>query len=313
MHNNFDLNFFRQRMQLELGAGIVSLPSLELTLCLNKWGDNGPHENLWFASFAEAQNYHNKFLTTRRGKYPPYGPWAPYEELIACNRKLIEKGQLAVGIAHPAAAPIISWLGRVSVGDWDLKELERHVREEVHGIAAFNLDISDGTLGFDNPSERKYFADLIAKHKTGSSFGYHALSMAWSAEMREKFGKFIYADHDAHDFALVDYNYSIHPLGKMYNILDFTKEGARAKKPTSAEVVALLISPQAKERLQTFIPYDNTTGQLLASRNYYSSFWEGVKDKWDSVKRVAKTIPQIAEEIGNSWHDMIERIGRLYQ
>lgn len=92
MHNNFDLNFFRQRMQLELGAGIVSLPSLELTLCLNKRGDNGPHENLWFASFSEAQKFHNKFLTTRRGKYPPYGPWAPYEELAAYNRKLINRG-----------------------------------------------------------------------------------------------------------------------------------------------------------------------------------------------------------------------------
>jgi len=320
-HNNFDLGLYRLRMQLELMAGIVSVPSLELTLCLNSRGDNGPHENLWFGSYTEAQKYHNKFLTNRRGNYPPYGPWAPYEELVAYNRKLIERGELAVGLAHPAAsiglahptaAPNISWLGRVSVGDWDLPELERHVREEVHGIAAFNLDISNGTMRFDNPSEKKYFKGLLEKWNTGKEFGYHALSMAWSQEMREKFGKFIYADHDMHHFPPIGYGYSIHGLGKMYNILDYTQGGKRDKKPSSLEVVALLQSPEAKDRLLTFIPYDNITGRLLASRDYYSSFWDGVNGNWESAKQVFKTIPQIGKEISNSWTEMIKRIKRLY-
>jgi hypothetical protein len=328
-HNNFIPEFFGYQMQLESAAGIVSMPSLELTLCLNKAGDNGPHENLWFASITAAKDYHEEFLTQRRGKYPPYGPNAPYEELVKYNKKLIDKGMLAVGIAHPAAAPIISWLGRVSVGDWDLAELERHVKEEVHGIGAFNLDISPSNylkfdsrqpperrikkLRIDNPSENEYFTGLIRKWGTGETLLVEALNMAWAQEMREKLGKFIYADHDMHDFSKVGYDYSIHGLGKMYNILDFTAQGPRGSKPSPAEIVALLQSMRARERIKTFIPYNPKTGDLLETRNYYASFWERVGEKWYDFRRIIKTAPQIWHEITDSFKEMVRRIGALYK
>lgn len=341
-HNNFIPEFFGYQMQLESAAGIISMPSLELTLCLNERGNNGPHENLWFASITAAKDYHDEFLTQRRGKYPPYGPVAGYEKLVKHNKKLIDKGMLAVGIAHPAAAPIISWLGRVSVGDWNLEELEWHVKEEVHGVGAFNLDISpsnylrfdrrrppggqlefgqrrgrNGTgvkeLRIDNPSENKYFTDLLRKWGTGETLLVEALNMAWAQEMREKYGKFIYADQDMHDFSKVGYDYSIHGLGKMYNILDFTSQGPRGVKPTPAEIVALMQSAQARERIKTFIPYDPKTGDLLETRNYHASFWERVGEKWGELKRIVKTAPQIWNEITDSFKEMMQRIGRLYK
>jgi hypothetical protein len=326
-HNNFVAEFFGYRLGLEKQAGIVSVPSIELTLCINKEGANGPHENLWFASIAAAHEYHKKFLSHRRGKYPPYGPWAGYEELIKYNRELIQNKELAVGIAHPAAAPIISWIGRICEGDWSLKELERHVQQEVHGIGAFNLSISpSASLKFDgranspdkldvpNPSENAYFHNLVRKWNTSKEGALlvEALNMAWAFEMRERFGKFIYADHDIHNFPPIAYNYSIHGLGKMYNILDLGSYGMRNAKPSAPEIIKLLQSESASSILKAFIPYDPKNADLVKMRNYYASVGEYLSAKWDSIKTILKTAPQIWGEIKDSFAQMVHRIKSLY-
>ncbi|MCM8830701.1 MAG: hypothetical protein NC918_00710 [Candidatus Omnitrophica bacterium] len=72
MHNNFIPSLFIQQQNMEKQVGIIKVPSIEITLPLNKRAANGPHEIAWFSSVKDAIDYHNYFFKERVGKYPPY-------------------------------------------------------------------------------------------------------------------------------------------------------------------------------------------------------------------------------------------------
>ncbi len=297
MHNNFVAELYHSQTKLERQAGIIKLPSVEATVPISDEGANGPHENIWFASPREALAYHQRFFKHRTGKYPPYATKSSMDEMMRHNRRLSEDGGAAFGIPHAAAASIISWLGRVSTGEWSREALEKHVREDIQGIGAFNLDISNSKLVSDNPSEMKYFIDLVRDGwKTGDKTYNNVVNMAWSQQMRKQFGTFMYADHDLHKYPDFSYGGSIQGLGKMFNVFVFDPLVVRDHKPDAREVVKLMHSPIRAERILAMIPYDAHEMDLVDARNYLT-FWDRISKSVEFVGRIFKTAPEIWDEI----------------
>ncbi len=298
MHNNFVAELYHSQTRLEQHAGIVKLPSVEATLPISDEGANGPHENIWFADPREGLEYHQRFFKHRTGKYPPYATKSSMDEMMRYNKRLSRERGAAFGIPHAAAASVISWLGRVANGEWNRVALENHVREDIQGIGAFNLDIAASRkLSSDNPSEMKYFMDLVAKEwKTGDKTYFNALNYAWAQQMRKQFGTFIYADHDLHKYPDFSYGGSIQGLGKMLNVVVFDPAVARESKPDAREIVDIMHSQQRNERIIAMIPYDSKEADLVAARNYMT-LGDRIDKSVEFIGRVLKTAPEIWEEI----------------
>ncbi|MFN3909872.1 MAG: hypothetical protein ACK4J0_01400 [Candidatus Anstonellaceae archaeon] len=297
MHNNFIQELYFYQYNLEQKAGIVKFPSVEVTIPINRKGANGPHENIWFGSIKEGLEYHKRFFRSRMGKYPPYATTKSIKKLLNYNKTLAKEKRAAFGIAHPAYFVNTSWLGRVAAGQWSLSALEEHVQENIQGIGAFNIDsYSFRELKSSNPSEMKYFMDLVEKWKTANSTYFNAVNMAWAQEMRQKYGVFPYADHDIHKYEDFSYGGSIQGLGKMLNVLHFPSLPLRTKKPSPQEMVELMHSKDRTEKIEAFIPYNPKTANLVSSR-LHLAFKDLLKKNKVFLIKVLKTAPEIFKEI----------------
>jgi hypothetical protein len=85
--------------------------------------------------------------------------------------------------------------------------------------------------------------------------------LAVAAYFSERYGKWQYAGHDTHvyyDIKFNGYMHKINRIGRAYNAIDFEW---RKGKPTPEDVIRLLLSPQAKDRVVPFLPvHTNTLG-----------------------------------------------------
>jgi hypothetical protein len=298
-HNHIIPEFLARIAELEACAGIVKVPSLELTLPYKTGAMNGPHHNIWLADSAAAAEYSSIILSKRSGKYPPYAPLVDPEFILQHNKDMAAQGRLAVGLAHPLSGLPVGvggLLDRVASTDHNLDWAINHVRDNVHGVACFNPTSSMNMLiDFQNPSERQAIKELLRKWKMGGKITPNAVNMAFSMEMRERFGKFAYSDNDWHRYGPIKPDYHVHGLGKQWTVLKFP--GALLRKPTPQEFVSLLLSPTAKDEVVPFVPYEFSDGVInIAKARRNDTFFQKLSGQVVSLWHHLKMVPLILQD-----------------
>ncbi|MCM8830702.1 MAG: hypothetical protein NC918_00715 [Candidatus Omnitrophica bacterium] len=116
--------------------------------------------------------------------------------------------------------------------------------------------------------------------------------------MREKYGIFIYADHDLHNFLDFSYKTSIHGLGKMLNVISFNLDYNRINKPSAKEIVQVM---HEKNSISAFIPYNEKKHNLVKHR-IHLSFIHKLKKKIDFLNRIKKVAPHIIQDIIDTFY-----------
>ena len=290
-HNNFVREYAESVSLLEQSAGIVKVPSVELTFPLSYGARNGFHINLWFSSMNVAAQYSENILSRRSGNYPPYAPLAEPKDILQINAQLIRDKKLAVGLAHPLGGPavgnnkaaVMGLLDRVADTDYTLEWALNFVKEHTQGVGIFNPTlVSDMEIEFKNPSEKKYIAGMLEKWKMGRKPTLNAVNMAFSLEMQEQYGKFRYADHDIHNYPEVGYDSHIHAHGQLFNsfALGSASPQFSMAKPSSANFVTYFLSSSVKDGFQPFMPYDFSKGYLfVAKQRRNDSVLDTLEDK----------------------------------
>lgn len=305
-HNHMPMELIGHVASLERIAGIEKIYSFELTMPFAPGGRNGPHHNVWFATPEAAAEYNEEILLKgRSGKYPPYAPLVSPEVILATNNEFRQQNLAAVGIAHPAGPtglPGIGFFNRVQLLDYTLRYIMEYPKDNADGIAAFNLSNSPkDALEFKNPSERREILELLERWKMGRRFSPNALSMAFALEMRKLHGKFMYADHDIHMYGEIGYNRHIHPAGRMYTIINLNGLRQDGKKPAAADIVRLMRSQHAADRITPFVPYemvgkgDGQTIDLVPSRK--DTFLGKVRERCYEFFSYIKRVPTLLHDV----------------
>ena len=312
-HNNYPLQLFAHVRELEAGVGITKINSFELTMPYKNGKPNGPHHNIWLANDRIASEYHQRILAERNWDYIAFAPSASREEMIRINSELASQRLLAVGIAHPFATVTLPATGlgnRVATGDFELQRTLEYVGENAHGIAAFSPTTSDRRVKFVNGRDEKYFRGLLEKWVMGRFLTPNALSMAFSLEMRERFGTFRYGDNDTHLYRRIRHDLHVHGLGRVMTVMDLKGTAHEGKKPSAGEVVSIMslggIAAEGEKvsRIGAFVPYQVVDGkaELYPSRSN-DTFMQKLGEMARHVEAWRRLVPVLARDLAESARD----------
>lgn len=264
-HNHLPLGEMGRISAIEESAGIVKVPSCELTMPYTFGKPNGPHHNIWLGSMEAAEEYNENVLANRQWIFPPYAPYKDPGKIVKKHDGMREKGQLAVGIAHPAcdlALPAVGILNRVGTGDYKLEDVFTYIKKHVDMVAVFNPTIPAGQeIKFTNPKDGEYFRELLKSQGMGGKLFLNAVNIAFGRLMAEACRKPGYADHDTHRYWGIGDGSQVHALGMMANVFDMGPRDGR--KPTAGEFVRFMLAPDALEKIHAFVPYE-LTGDKIA-------------------------------------------------
>jgi hypothetical protein len=325
-HNHIDFDLLDRITGLEKSVGIVKIISCELTLPYRRVDKevevegadgqmvkrmakpNGPHLNLWFATREAAEGYNQAVLMNREDLYlPAFAPNMHPEGIIAANDELVRRGELVVGIAHPACdmnLPAVGLLNRVGAGDWSLQKALMFVKKHANAIGAYNLTLPDSQkIKFEGPDareNRKYFRELVKKWGLGRKLYLNSVNLAFWHEMQEQYGKWGYADHDIHNYVPPGYNVYVRGLGRMFNVVTpVVKPVGRKMNPK--EMAGLMGGEEAGRWIKPSIFYE-----IMMDGN--NIVWQRRNETtWDRIKAWIAKMGERAKKIPVLWHDLWQR------
>ncbi|MCX8197861.1 MAG: hypothetical protein N3F07_01560 [Candidatus Micrarchaeota archaeon] len=306
-HNHFPLEQMKAIGQLEGILGISKGASVELTMPFSKKSTNGPHHLLWFSSFEAAKEYHDKFLSKRIYKYPAYAPDASPKRLKKENQRLRQEGLLAVGIAHPASGlrlpvfgvPPVGLLDMAAEGIYPLDYVFGYVSEYADSVAGFNSLAGKDIRKFANPSEGRRMLELVEKWGAGGNLFPNALNMAFSLEMKSRFGTAVHADNDTHNFHLFRFKHTIHGYGKIRTVLDASilPSFSQGSKPTVQQVVEAFRLPGIRAAIIPFIPYSPAEADIAKARRNEALLQKAEDFASELWFHLTSTIPKVLSDV----------------
>jgi len=260
-HNWVDKSMLLDVMEREKAVGITHIPSTEFTYrYIYGLGDNGFHINLWFADVEAAMDFHGKYLAGKAKNMPGMAPDGQKGVIRYIRRKRQDK-KLAVGIAHPCCllpvgrhgleAGIIGMLEHTNEKGHQFKwrSIESFIRRNSDGVAAYNPTVGGREVSFADAEAKKEFKDaevLVANYIGGdANLDENNVNMAIAYGMRHKYGKFIYFDHDTHNYAPTRrYFRAISPLAYGRTVLHLNKKRFDLLKETggltSQEIIEIM-------------------------------------------------------------------------
>ena len=261
-HNHFDPKLMNHVKESEQIAGIVKVPSIELTFPLKYEEMNGPHLNVWFSNIDVATNYAKEILANRRGEYPPFAPKIEPEKILAYHQKGFLDKSIAVGLAHCFADKNLPGVGlgnRIAKGEYTAEQAMDFISENITGVETFNCGTPPNQeIDFLNSSDEKYFRDMLSKlGLENAKLSPTLLSWAVAKHFR-KTDKWTYVGHDTHNYFEIDYNDSrrITRPGRGETVLDLSdlETVKRGEKPSSEEILNLMHADYARSKIITFVP-----------------------------------------------------------
>lgn len=277
-HNWMDFRALCDITMRERDVGIVKVPSLELTMPFGLGSLNDPHFNIWFEGKETAADFYGKFLRHRKAtKFPGMAPEVEKRAVLKYITEMRKRDEIAFGVAHPscvvkAGVPlrmgILNLLTeKTSKGAlYTWRAIKEFIRKYADGVAAYNPTLDDYKLRFREKAVQKYFEDEVWKgvsvgiggmngDETQGFDGYNdgipgqmrenGVNMAMAKAMRKEYGKFIYFDHDTHNYAPFRFERAVSPLAYGRNTITFRDPAAFAELRkngglTSADFIRIL-------------------------------------------------------------------------
>ena len=315
---NLKSDVFDSIYNMTAEIGMETIPAVELTLPMNRAGDNGPHFLIFMADLDTASQFYKDVLSHKDSLYPPLGPkvniWGTLNNL---KHKYIAKGKMFVCLAHPACnttLPGVGIINRIASRDIRLDIAEQKIIDFVNGVAMFNMSVPPQILKFENPSDANYFSGLLQEFNFGKELRLNSINLAYAqhlhnksvADQRRGRDIFMFCEIDEHIWQDVRYDGSVDLLAQGHNMLILPKG---MKRLTGPEVVQFLANyrEDADIKFKPIIFYDRSQGypEIVPSRRwmpffdklklnikrgweFFRSAWYVVGDALDRVKRMTR-------------------------
>lgn len=208
-HNWIYAQHFKEIARIERMAGIMKVPSLELTLpAKNPLAFNGSHLNLYFRNLRTALDFWDKVLKGRTLDMPGMAPRIDQDEVLRLMDKMRESNSLAVGGAHTYGIINVG-IGQVGVGilndiekrEQSLEGVLEFVRQHLDLIGSGNYTFPDKEALPQDPETQAFLEMIVMKHLgTPATLDQKNVSIAFSMHCKKEngFRKRQYADPDLH-------------------------------------------------------------------------------------------------------------------
>jgi len=232
-HNWIEADHFLDISEKERKAGILKIPSLELTLpraVPDPNSSNGPHLMLYFRSLESGLGFCEDTYDMGR-KFPGMAPALRREEVLERIKMMRDKGELALGVAHPYGATDLGFRNLLMgiLNDLELGQPLDYVKDLVRDygdvVAIYNPTFSNKAFSFEKrPIVQAFFEDIITRYLgSNAKMTQNNVTYAFAMYCKHELGKRVYFEHDTHVYAGVPHYWRmVSPLAYGRTVIHFT-------------------------------------------------------------------------------------------
>ncbi|MDD2655471.1 MAG: hypothetical protein PHQ80_02265 [Candidatus ainarchaeum sp.] len=310
-HNWINAQHFEDIADMEDAAGIMKVPSLELTLpAKNLLALNGMHLNIDFKDLPTALDFWDRILKGRTLDMPGMAPRIDQGEVLMTMDELREANSIAARAAHTYGIINVG-IGQVGVGalndpekrERSISEVLDFIQRHIDLVGSGNFTFPDKLASPQDPETQAFFEMIVRKHLgTQATLDQKNISIAFSMHCKKEngFRKRQYADPDLHVYEGVrTYMRVVSPLAWGRTVIHFSKEAMglfhRGVAFRASDLVYLM-------RKQTHFARDGADYGAKISIDSYLELQNGIMKPVKARRSPLRKLILVAD---NAYHGMV--------